>query len=133
MRPEEIAHAWLEMCRTGDENRLRELTTDDYRMHGPGGGGDLAAFAEWLRWYPTAFARQEPSVEDVIIDGDRVVLRYAVRSTYRGGYLDLPAQDQQVTETGIVIFRLAGGRIAEAWFEGNDLEVTQQLGAKIVP
>jgi len=72
-------------------------------------------------------------IEDVIAGGDRLVVRYTVRSTYRGGYLDLPPGGQSVRETGIIIFRLAGGRVAESWFEGNDLEVAQQIGGRIPP
>ena len=131
MRPREIAEAWFEMCRTGDVRRLGELATDDLLCHGPGGTGDRAIFVDWLNWYPTAFADQRPSIEDVIASGDRVVVRYVVRSTYQGGYLDLPAGHQAVEETGIIIFRLAGERVAETWFEGNDLEVAQQLGGQV--
>jgi GNAT superfamily N-acetyltransferase len=87
----------------------------------------------WLRWYPSTFADQRTVVEDVIESADRVVVRYRTRSTYRGGFLDLPAHDQPVRETGIIVFRLAGGRVAETWFEGNDLEVAQQLGGRITP
>jgi ketosteroid isomerase-like protein len=133
MRPIEIAETWFDICRTGDARRLDGLVTDDYVAHGPGGTGDRATLADWLDWYPTTFAEQRPSLEDVIASGDRVVVRYTVRSTYRGGYLDLPARDQEVRETGIIIFRLAGGRIAETWLEGNDLEVAQQLGGRVVP
>lgn len=129
----EIAHAWFAMCRTGDEQRLADLVTDDFVAHGPGGSGDRATFTSWLHWYPRAFADQEPVVEDVIADGDRVVVRYTVRSTYQGGYLDLPPGGQRVRETGIIIFRLAGEKVAESWFEGNDLEVAQQLGGRIIP
>src|SRR5690242_6416302 len=131
MRPMEIAEAWFDMCRTGDEGRLGELATDDLVCHGPGGTGDRATFVAWLHWYPTAFAEQRPSLEDVIVSGDRIVVRYVVRSTYRGGYLDLPAGEQPVEETGIIIFRLAGDRVAETWFEGNDLEIAQQLGGRV--
>ncbi|HEX5203048.1 ester cyclase [Paractinoplanes rhizophilus] len=131
MRPREIAEAWFDMCREGDERRFAELATDDFLCHGPGGTGDRATFIDWLHWYPTAFADQRPTLEDVIADGDRVVARYVVRSTYRGGYLDLPARGQHVEETGIIIYRLAGGRVAETWFEGNDLEVAQQLGGRV--
>jgi predicted ester cyclase len=131
MRPIEIARAWFEMCRTGDEERLRQLSTEDYLAHGPGGSGDRAAFGDWLRWYPAAFANQQPILEDVIVSDDRMVVRYRVRSTYRGGYLNLPGCGQAVEETGIIIFRLADGRVAETWFEGNDLEVAQQLGGSI--
>jgi predicted ester cyclase len=129
----EIARAWFAMCRTGDEQRLTDLVTESFVAHGPGGSGDLAAFTTWLRWYPAAFADQEPVLEDVIVSADRLVVRYTIRSTYRGGYLDLPPDDQRVRETGIIIFRLAGGKVAESWFEGNDLEVAQQIGGRITP
>jgi predicted ester cyclase len=133
MRPSEIAEAWFDMWRTGDDGRLADLATDDYVAHGPGGTGDRATFVDWLHWYPITFAEQRPVLEDVISGGDRVVARYTVRSTYRGGYLDLPARDQAVEETGIIIFRLAGGRVAETWLEGNDLEVARQLGGRVAP
>jgi steroid delta-isomerase-like uncharacterized protein len=131
MRPREIAQAWFEMCRTGDADRLHDLATEDFVCNGPGGTGDLAVFMEWLHWYPAAFAEQRPTLEDVIVSDDRVVVRYVVRSTYRGGYLGLPAKDQSVQETGIIIFRLSGGKVAETWLEGNDLEVAQQLGGEV--
>jgi ketosteroid isomerase-like protein len=131
MRPREIAQAWFDMCRTGDTDRLLELSTDDFVCHGPGSSGDRAVFLEWLRWYPAAFADQRPTLEDVIDCDDRLVVRYAIRSTYRGGYLDLPSHDQPVHETGIIIFRLSEGRVAEAWLENNDLEVARQLGGEV--
>jgi steroid delta-isomerase-like uncharacterized protein len=129
----EIVRAWLEMCRSGDVRRVAALATDDYVTHGPGGTGDRSAFESWLRWYPTAFADQRIALEDVIEADDRVVARYTVDSTYRGGYLDLPASDQLVTESGIIIFRFDGDRVAETWFAANDLEIAQQLGGRISP
>ena len=110
---------------------MAELATDDFVCHGPGGMGDRAVFMDWLRWYPNAFTDQRPSIEDVIATDDRIVVRYMIRSTSRGGYLNLPGNDQPVEETGIIIFRLDDGKIAETWFEGNDLEVAQQLGGYV--
>lgn len=127
----ELARSWFDMCRTGDESRLADLVTDDLRVHGPGGNGDRDTFAAWLRWYPIAFSDQDPTLHDVIESGDRMVVRYSVRSIYRGGYLNLPSHNQPVRETGIVVFRLSNGRVAESWFEGNDLEVIQQLGGRL--
>jgi GNAT superfamily N-acetyltransferase len=133
MTAPELVLAWFEMCRTGDESRLGELASETFVGHGPGGITDRAGFLAWLRWYPGAFADQRTVVEHVIESADRVVVRYTTRSTYRGGYLGLPAHDQPVRETGIIVFRLAGGRVAETWFEGNDLELAQQLGGRITP
>ena len=42
------------------------------------------------------------------------------------------ADGQPAHETGIIIFRFAGGKVAETWYEGNDLEIAQQLGGRIV-
>ncbi len=133
MTPPDLALAWFEMCQTGDEARLDELATETFAGHGPGGTTDRAGFLAWLRWYGTAFAERRTVVDDVIEGGDRVVVRYTTESAYRGGYLDLPAYGQPVRETGIIIFRVAGGRVAETWFEGNDLEVVQQLGGRVGP
>jgi steroid delta-isomerase-like uncharacterized protein len=124
---------WFEMCRTGDEARFGELAAETFASHGPGGSTDRAGFVAWLRWYLTAFADQRTVVEDVVESGDRVVVRFTTHSTYRGGFLDLPARDQHVRETGIIIFRVAGGRVAETWYVGNDLEVAQQLGGRVTP
>ena len=127
----ETVEAWFEMCRTGDVSQVDELATSDYVTHGPGGTGDQTAFVSWLRWYPTTFVDQQVDLDDVIEAGDRLVVRYTVRSTYRGGYLELPPEDQPVTETGIIIFRFVDDRVAETWFEANDLQIAQRLGARI--
>lgn len=133
MTARELVREWFEMCRTGEEARLDELATDMFVAHGPGGTTDRAGFLVWLRWYPRAFTDRHTAVEDVVESGDRVVVRYTTRSTYRGGFLDLPAHDQPVRETGIIILRVDGDRVAETWFAANDLEVAQQLGGRITP
>jgi GNAT superfamily N-acetyltransferase len=129
----ELVRAWFEMCRTGDEARFDELATTTFASNGPGGSTGRDGFLAWLRWYPTAFTDQGTVMADVIESGDRVVVRYATEATYRGGYLDLPAHGRRVHQTGIIIFRIAGGRVAETWFEANDLELTQQLGGRVTP
>src|SRR5262250_569286 len=122
MEPADLATAWMRMCSTGDQAAFGQLTTRGFTCHGPGGPGTAADFLTWLAWYPTAFVGQQPQVDDVFAADDRVAFRYAVTSAYQGGYLGLPAWGQQVHEQGIVIFRLDGGRVAELWYHGNDLQ-----------
>lgn len=95
------------------------------------------------RWFGDVFTRgdtasvdelcAEWTVHDVIVAGDRVVARYSGRVTYRGGLLGIPSRGQRVTESGIIIFRVEGGRIQEIWPEMSDLQVVIQLGALPVP
>lgn len=76
-----------------------------------------------------AFTDPEWSVHDVISDDDKAVARYSGWTTYRGGLLDIPAADQRVQETGILIFRISNGQVQELWSEMSDLQVIMQLGA----
>jgi predicted ester cyclase len=57
------------------------------------------------------------------------VARYSGWTTYRGGLLDIPSEDQRVRETGILIYRIEGDKVAAIWSEMSDLQVVMQLGA----
>ena len=59
--------------------------------------------------------------------------RYSGWATYRGGLLDIPSGDQRVRETGILIYRIEGGKVAAIWSEMSDLQVMMQLGAFPMP
>jgi diaminopimelate epimerase len=84
---------------------------------------------DWLRWYTSAFAEREWRVDELISEGDRAAVRYTGHTTYRGGLLGIPSQDQRVLETGMLILRIADGRVQELWSEMSDAEVLTQLGA----
>jgi predicted ester cyclase len=48
-----------------------------------------------------------------------VAVRYTARATQAGELFGVPPSGRTVTITGIEIYRLAGGRIAEYWAEAN--------------
>jgi hypothetical protein len=43
------------------------------------------------------------------------------------------SENQRVRETGILIYRIEGGKVEEIWSEMSDLQVVMQLGAFSVP
>lgn len=59
----------------------------------------------------------------------RVAIRYTARTKHEGDYLGIPATNKEVTLTGIAIYRIADGKLAEAWLESNALGLLQQIGA----
>jgi predicted ester cyclase len=77
-----------------------------------------AAFPDWHR-----------TIEDIIAEGDKVVIRFTFRATHKGEYQGVPATGKQVKETGILIFRIASGKIVEVWEEADELGFMRQLGA----
>lgn len=133
---ENIVERWFEDLFTrGDLTAVEELVTADFASYGTGGDGRTIenrgsdAFREWLRWYLSAFSDREWTVHEVISEGNKVVARYSGWATYRGGLLDIPSDNQRVRETGILIYRIEGGKVAAIWSEMSDLQVVMQLGA----
>jgi predicted ester cyclase len=68
------------------------------------------------------------TIEEMIAEGDRVMVRWSSRGTHQGEFHGLPPTGKQVTNSGINIFRIADGKIAEVWDIFDRLWVWQQLG-----
>jgi ketosteroid isomerase-like protein len=67
-------------------------------------------------------------IEEMIAEGDRVVVRWSSRGTHVGEVHGLAPTGRHVTNSGINIFRVAGGKIAEVWDIFDRLWLWQQLG-----
>jgi hypothetical protein len=81
---------------------------------------------EWLRlvwgndWRLT--------VDEMIAEGDRVMVRWTFSGTQEGEYFGLPPTHKPVTYSGINIFRIIDGKIAEIADIYDRLWLWQQLG-----
>jgi len=73
------------------------------------------------------------TVEDVIAEEDRVVVRWTAQGTQQGELLGVPPTGKQVTVTGIDVYRIENGRTAEHWGNFDQLGMLQQLGVIPVP
>ncbi|AKB12772.1 hypothetical protein MSTHC_2292 [Methanosarcina thermophila CHTI-55] len=76
----------------------------------------------------SAFEHLNVTIEDMVAEGDKVVARFTARGIHSGDFMNLPATGKPITITGIEIFRIKDGKIAELWGEVNLLGLMQQLG-----
>ena len=67
--------------------------------------------------------------EYVAEDGDIVVVRWAGQGTHHGEFLSVRATGNMVEFSGISIYRVESGRIAEEWTEWDQYGLMQQIGA----
>ncbi len=74
------------------------------------------AYADLVKLYTGALDTQF-NIEDLIAEGDRVVIRWTVRGRH------------DVDLTGITIHRISGGKIAESWGNWDALGLMHQLKA----
>lgn len=63
--------------------------------------------------FRTAVPDLRLGLEDLIAEGDKVVARWTLRGTHRGTFMGVPATGKAAATAGIIIYRLAGGKIAE--------------------
>jgi steroid delta-isomerase-like uncharacterized protein len=127
-----------EALNTGPHGTWREafdaLFTTTFMLHDPFAPPGLPSGPEGLKdymydpWF-AAFPDAQVTIEDLIAEGDKVTLRATVRGTHRGQFMGIAPTGKHVTMTGITIFRVAGGKIAEAWQNLDTLGLMQQLGA----
>jgi steroid delta-isomerase-like uncharacterized protein len=89
----------------------------------------LEAFKQGLSLFLTAFPDARFTIEDMIAEGERVVVRYTFRGTHTGNFMGIAPTGKQVTQTGITIIRFANGKAVELWGNVDDLGLLQQLGA----
>ena len=79
----------------------------------------------------TAFPDSHYTFDDILAEGDKVVIRWTFRGTHKGELMGTAPTGKKVTATGIVISRIEGGRIVEDWINWDALGMMQQIG--IVP
>lgn len=103
---------------------IDELMTEDYRIWS---GGTLiagrAAFKDWVRRFQAAYGDARTTNLEAFANaaGDRVVSRW-VNTGVNNGLFGLPADGRLVSFTGIAIWRVQDGRLAECWVERAGLE-----------
>lgn len=128
-----LIERWFhELFTVPDSSILQQLVTDDFVTRDPSGkigAANPTAFLAWLQWYRSSFTDATWQILDLLSVDDKVVVRYAGQTTYRGGLFQIPANNQRVTEMGILIFQLRDNRICTLWSALSDLELMLEMGA----
>ncbi|RIK44574.1 MAG: ester cyclase [Chloroflexi bacterium] len=77
-----------------------------------------------------AFPHYEMIVDDLIAEGDKVVVRFTMRATHQGDFMGIPATGKQVNMPGIIIYHIADHKIVEHWMQFDAMTLMQQLGVQ---
>jgi len=121
---------WEEVWHQDQLSRIDDLFTTDFVRHDPG-GRELQGpeqNRQFIGSLRAAFPDVHYTVEDQIAEGDKVVVRYRFRGTHLGAFQGMPPTGKKVSYTGILIYRIGDGKIAEQWTEFDLLGLLRQLG-----
>ncbi|MGH2615765.1 MAG: ester cyclase [Thermomicrobiales bacterium] len=92
----------------------------------PPGAEGITSYASTVR---AAFPDLTLTADEVVAEGDRVAILWTLTGTHQGAFLGAPSTGNSIATSGIDIYRIADGRIAEIWTVGDDLGLLFQLGA----
>jgi steroid delta-isomerase-like uncharacterized protein len=121
-----------EVVNTGDVDRVEEFCAPGYVEHqvlGPDMPKGIEGVKAWVKMFREAFPDLQVEVQDVIVEGDKVVARSIATGTHQGELMGVPASGNRVEVEGIDIVRLEDGKAAEHWGVTDDLGLMQQIGA----
>jgi steroid delta-isomerase-like uncharacterized protein len=128
---QEIASVWHEEAINNHNlDALREVVAPDVVHHAAGGYPDVTdieGVVTMMGAFPAAFSDLHYTVNFWVTQDDMVVERYTATGTQDGPLGDLPATGRTATWTGVNIFRIECGKIAEVWSEVDALSRNAQL------
>jgi steroid delta-isomerase-like uncharacterized protein len=126
-----VRRYFKEVWSEGRLDVLDELLTEDYVNHTPStpnppsGPAGLKPIVAAFR---QAFPDLQFTVEDVIVEGDRVAARVRMQGTHTGPLFGIAPTRRRVSVEQLNVELFRAGRIAEHWRVTDELGLMRQLG-----
>ena len=117
----------IEFPNTGFSGRFDEFISPDYVGHLGAATMDRNELERLERRFSAAFPDAHHGVDDLIAEGDRVVLRTTAHATHRWNFEGIAPTDRSVEFTGLVVYRIRNGQISESWGEIDFLRLIWEL------
>jgi steroid delta-isomerase-like uncharacterized protein len=119
-----------EVYNQGNVDAIDAFVSDDFVRHGIGG---TMRGTQIIRDRATAVRIGFPdfhiTIEDVLTDGDKVVLRQTHTGTHLGEFAGVEPTGKPIQTTEISILRIEDGKIREGWVNVDQLTMLRQIGS----
>jgi steroid delta-isomerase-like uncharacterized protein len=125
-----------EVISRGDLSRVDEYLAPDFVEREelpPGLPGGREGVKQLTAILHSAFPDFKATVDDLVAEGDKVVIRQTWRGTHRGEFMGVPPTGKSVSFGVIDVLRIAGGKVVEHWGLMDSMSLMQQLGAGPTP
>lgn len=126
----ELVRRYLEAFNERDQQTLSELLAADVVEHSI--HEELHGFDEiweFLQAHFETFPDYSGTTEAMVAEDDTVVVRYTVSGTHTGQYRDIQPTGHEAEWTGMAMYRIEDGEIAEIWLEENRVKLLEHLEA----
>jgi steroid delta-isomerase-like uncharacterized protein len=105
---------------------LKNLIDDAYE--GPRGGKGYEGFLNPVQALLVAFPDIEWKIEELIGEGDIVMLRFTWKGTHKGQFTKYPATGKPVNSDGMGVYHFKNGKVISSTVSTDRLGFWQQIG-----
>jgi steroid delta-isomerase-like uncharacterized protein len=115
---------------------LNELVSPSHALHGPIYSGPSIGpevYRQHVSLFATGFPDLRWTIEDTIVEKDKVVVRWTFSGTHKGEFMGIPATNKKVSVDGITIHIIAKGIIMDSYASWDTWGLMQQLGVISAP
>jgi predicted ester cyclase len=129
-----LCHHFIEEFNKGKAAALAvidETNAPDILYHN-GSSEDLRGTRDIKRFFSgffDAFPDTHGTLDDVIVEGDKVAQRWTLTATHKGEFMGISPTNRKIKIQAVEIDRVAGGKFVECWERFDTLGFMQQLGA----
>ena len=114
----------------GAVDRADEIFAPEFVAHMPGQPPlDRAPFEESLAAFGAGFPGYTHEIQDQVAQDDIVANRITWRGVHGGEFAGIPATHRPIELSGINMFRVRDGLVAEQWVQLDIFGLLQQIGA----
>jgi predicted ester cyclase len=89
---------------------------------------DRDGITEFFKALVTAVPDTRIDAEDLLVDGDRVAIRFVLTGTHRGELFGVAGTGRALRVEGITVLRFVDGLVVERWNRLDDVALLTQLG-----
>lgn len=109
---------------------FNELFAPTFFDHNPSANSvaDLASLKQSARLLLHGFPDLQVTINDLLVDDDRVLLCMTMHGTHTGAFLNIAPTGRRVAVTTYSILRIANDQVVERWSLMDMFELYQQLG-----
>lgn len=83
---------------------------------------------EHILFFDAIFPQYKAKVEEIMAEGDRVMVRATGKGVHKGAFNGIPATNKTVEFPFVVSYTIKGGKIVDHWLIADQSILLQQLG-----
>jgi len=127
----EYQRVWVESLNRGDVSAADVAFAPDCIVHITGVPDPIRGVGPWKELVAGllgAFPDLHFTIEDQLVQGDRVAFRWRASGTHRGPLGAAPPTGKAIALDGLIVDRVVDGKVQERWEQWDQSVMLQQLG-----